>query len=121
MRLQETDSGRSSLYSYEKNDCTVRAYALAKGIDYHAAHARLALAGRQDRKGFACMRFYNLEFGKAYPRMGITVKTFVQTATRGTYIIRISRHVFTVIDGVIHDIYPESNLNRRILNIWKVK
>lgn len=64
-----TDSGRTTAGLYnEKNDCTVRAYATAAGIDYRQAHAELFVAGRKMRHGFHVQPFFNAKFGKPLPR-----------------------------------------------------
>jgi hypothetical protein len=117
-----SDAGKSSArYYYDKNDCTVRAYALASRMSYDAAHDRLERAGRKLGKSFPCHRLYTMEFGKPCPRPGMTVKTFVQLAAKGRFIILIRGHVFYVEDGVIFDMDPSYNVNRHIRMIWRVR
>jgi hypothetical protein len=116
-----SDAGRSNSLYNEKNDCTVRAYALAANIEYKQAHANMFLAGRKCRRGFAIDKFYTEEFGKPLPRPNMTVKNYVMyIAHTGRWIIEIRGHVFAVIDGVIHDEpNPDSNNERHVLQAWK--
>lgn len=120
---QACDAGRiENGYAHEKNDCTVRAYAVAAEIDYKVAHVELFLAGRKVKKGFVVEKFYTEKFGKPMGRPNMSVGKFVSLiAGSGNWIIKIRGHVFAVKEGVIYDINPAWNLNRHVLMAWKVK
>lgn len=108
----------------EKNDCTVRALATALEIDYFQAYAMMLTVGRKGRKGsnglFEIMKIY----GKNHPRPNMTVENFVRlvlSSCGGNWIVQVRGHVFAVVNGVIHDEYPEWNKNRHVIQAWKVK
>ena len=112
----------------DKNDCTVRAFSNAKGVEYHVAHSRMAAAGRVNNRGMAlreCVRVYDEEGGEAVyinednhmlykqlemrgssvagvgPKM--TFSKFIEKFPKGRYLVLITGHATTVIDGEIVD------------------
>lgn len=110
----------SKLAKSEKNDCVVRAFAAAFDIEYDRGHAFVAKEfNREFRKGTS--RFNSTmtklandrrklnyksiktissgEIKRGASRM--TVGSFVKDYDRGSYIIVIARHAFTVRDGVV--------------------
>ena len=51
----------------------------------------------------------------------MTVGTFVKEYNRGTYIIRVARHAFTIKDGwVIGNPEDATKLRKVIKNAWKI-
>lgn len=122
-----TDAGRSaSLTPKEKLDCTVRAYAIARGIPYDQAHKIMKLAGRKSRCRFKFKEFINTQpiaewisfpAVKGQPRMKIA--KFCELHPSGIYIISAAKHVYTVIDGVVHDdVKPQ--LLRCVYGAWLI-
>jgi len=116
----------------EKNDCFVRAVASASGSSYDAAHTYVKeVFGRQDRQGTQAvgltMRTIEgklQEFGQVkvkFEELGEeritntyklygeivkrqkTVKSFIKDNSRGTYIVLVAGHAFTIKDGVLID------------------
>ena len=116
----------------EKNDCFVRAVASASGSSYDAAHTYVKeVFGRQDRQGTQAvgltMRTIEgklQEFGQVkvkFEKLGKeritntyklygeivkrqkTVKSFIKDNSRGTYIVLVAGHAFTIKDGVLID------------------
>lgn len=67
--LYEKIAKRSS-YWRERNDCAVKALAIATGKTYEQAHGALALRGRNHRKGVDMFTFFN-----ALQDLGFTEKT----------------------------------------------
>lgn len=103
----------------EHNDCTVRALAVAACMPYATAHAILAKAGRKPREGFPFMRLVakspELYFhtGDAVCRRSLklldtsnlrrrrvaTVLKELRKLGSGSYVLRVRRHVFSVMVG----------------------
>jgi len=116
----------------EKNDCFVRAVAAASGSSYDAAHSYVKeVFGRQDRQGtqFVNSTMKTIEgklqeFGQVkvkfekLPKEKVvntyklygelidrqkTVKSFIKDNSRGTFIVLVAKHAFTIKDGVLVD------------------
>jgi len=107
------DGGRSlSRRPKQRNDCTVRALAIAEGRDYDLVYDELKDACRKCAAGFHFTewankqpeRFEKISFPaiKGKPRMN--VEMFCCLYSHGRYIARIAKHVMAVIDGVVYDI-----------------
>ena len=116
----------------ERNDCSVRAIATAVGIGYDTAHKFLKERfDRSDKKGCLnmvkkCIGMQEEELeleGKKFrfkyiPRKELrneyklygeyiyrakTVKSFVKSFPRGTFLVFVANHVFTIKDGLMLD------------------
>mgnify|MGYP003118496344 FL=1 len=116
----------------EKNDCSVRAIATAVGIGYDSAHKFIKeVFKRVKRKGCTnmvktCIQLQKEELeleGKKFrfkyiPRKELrneyklygeyiyrakTVKSFVKSFPRGTFLVFVANHVFTIKDGLMLD------------------
>src|SRR6185369_10199031 len=93
------DGGMStSSYSFETNDCAVRALALACKMSYDEAHERLKKQGRKDRRG---TRFLKTILRSKIPDYDIevvdfksTVFKFMQNKPIGSYIVVTRDHAF---------------------------
>tara|TARA_B100000497_G_scaffold120421_1_gene148893 strand:+ start:441 stop:956 length:516 start_codon:yes stop_codon:yes gene_type:complete len=116
----------------EKNDCFVRAVASASGSSYEAAHGfvketfkrqdgqgtmfvdstMLELEGKLQEFGQVKVRFEKLPknkikntyklYGELIDRQK-TVKSFIKDNSRGTFVVLVSGHAFTIRDGVLID------------------
>lgn len=123
----KSDAGRSnSKRAKQSNDCTVRALALARNMAYDDVYDMLADLGRKCGKGWNIVEYLNqvpwaekIAFPavKGQPRMNPA--TFCKQYSTGTYICRVSKHVFTVMDGVVYDI-NENRPNRCIYTAWRI-
>lgn len=95
----------------ETNDCTVKAYAITKNIDYATARAVCAGAGRKARQGMSLdqiakslgvrvqdFRGCRQEFGKR-----VTPKTFAKMFPKGRYYCVTRNHAIAIVDGVVED------------------
>jgi len=107
--FNHTDGGRTaSGLSGEQLDCTVRAFAIARGVPYIEAHAELSRLGRLPGKGFkfrvVAQKRPDL-FTRQYLPKGERrrVRTLLRTLPPGRHVLRIHRHVFAVVDGIVHD------------------
>lgn len=130
--FKATDAGRSeSKRPRQKNDCTVRSIALACRMSYDDAYDLLArTAGRKASKrinfrqwvrehGVPGLQFDHVTFPpvKGEPRMRLG--RFCEDYPDGIWIVATAKHVFTVIDGVVHDEEPERE-GRCIYCAWQV-
>lgn len=109
----------------EANDCTVRALANAKNIEYEAAHSLLKSLGRKDRKGCiarvwaVAYRDAGLTLVGVYgktrrarslarlegveARKGTTLGTLLPSIASGRFIVMITGHAIAVLDGQVID------------------
>ena len=132
----------SALAKSERNDCVVRAIASAYDIEYNKAHQWVSdKFKRQFRKGTFGLPIgmngmsdnntrFNYKKTKTIDpkylttnngKSKMTVGTFVKEYNRGTYIIRVARHAFTIKDGsVIGNPEDATKLRKIIKNCWKI-
>ena len=134
----------------EKNDCFVRAVAAASGSSYDAAHTYVKeVFGRQDRQGtqFVTSTMKTIEgklqeFGQVkvkfekLPKEKIkntyklygelidrqkTVKSFIKDNSKGTFIVLVANHAFTIKDGVLIDNQGEEfRPTRKVQSAYRV-
>ena len=98
----------------ETNDCAVIATCLAGRLEYHEVHKAFGEYGRRKGMGvpihiiwFVWKRL-GLKFEMFEPRQGktghrYTPKTIGKQYAKGYYICETERHVFALINGVVHD------------------
>ena len=132
----------SELAKSERSDCVVRAVASAYGIEYDKAHKWVAdTFGRKYRKGTFGFpsgmdrmssdktrlnrKITKKVDGKYLTTNGgkskMTVGTFAKEYDKGTYIIRVTGHAFTIKDGSVIGNREDSDKIRKIVkNAWKV-
>lgn len=125
---RQTDAGRAqSRRPRQKNDCTVRALALTRGMRYDAAYDQLKAFGRGCGERFDMARWLNgqswankIAFPavKGQPRMNPA--EFCRLHPSGTYICRVAKHVFAVIDGVVMDDRPV-RADRCVYTAWRIE
>lgn len=111
----------------EKNDCSVKAVALACGAEYEVAHRTMAVNGRRNGRGaytneilkavadlgYKAERAHIQDFIDQYPKGHRDVLRNVTThhparfnnvwADGNTYLMFTKRHVLTIINGTNHD------------------
>lgn len=126
------DAGRSqSKRPKQSNDCTVRAVAKAGGFEYDMVYDLFMQSGRKSGRGFDLKTWAKkghikghklvwtpLQAIKGQPRMNIAA--FAETHETGTYILRVSKHVFAMIDGVVYDT-GESRPDKCVYGYWQIK
>lgn len=124
-----SDGGRAaSKRPRQKNDCTVRAYAIAFGIPYDPAYDTLSDAGRKCSSGFDINEFLNnhpraekISFPAVKGRERMNPMAFYERfGDKGTYICRTAGHVYAVVNGVVHDTHAPRG-DRCIYAAWKIK
>lgn len=136
-----TGYSTSSIAKSERSDCVVRAIASASGMTYDKAHAyvkekynrqnrkgtygfpigmnKMAINGdKLNRKGVKTLTTSDLK-GSGVGNM--TVGSFAKLYDKGTYILRVTGHAFTIKDGVVIGNPDDSVRVRRIVkNAWKI-
>jgi len=110
----------------EKNDCTVRAMAIATETSYAKAYMKLATAGRRRNCGFHIHKLlksksihFECLFKKLPFRKPITLQKFIQRHPQGIFYVEKYGHVFVVRDGAVLDTYRPSRYVR-ITRAWAV-
>lgn len=122
-----TDGGRStSKRPRQKNDCTCRALAIALNISYDAAYDMLHEAGRKCSRGFKFSDWVakqpfatKISFPAVKGQRRMNPASFTAQFPTGVYICKVAKHVFAVIDGVVHDVF-ENSPDRCIYTAWAV-
>lgn len=97
----------------ERNDCTVKAIAIAGGFPYLQVHEVLALNGRYRGHGCprsvweASMTQLGLTWTETRPRQPsgsrYTMKTIARAFPRGRHIVQVNGHVAALVDGKVED------------------
>lgn len=122
------DGGLSAVGLREKDDCVVRAVAVATSQPYERVHVMFKRAGRKDGRTFGfrvwmhgrkrinrhSVRDVRLEVGEK------TVGGLLKANLQGRFIARVRRHVFAMIDGVVFDTQV-TPLGCRITHLWRVE
>lgn len=128
--FNRNDGGRiSSKRPKQKEDCTVRALAIAADLAYDKAYDLLKYGGRKSHQGFnfrawvdgKIINGYSFKW-KSFPAQKgerrMNPVTFCNQYKKGRFILRTAKHVFAVIDGVVHDTFKERN-DRCVYAMWK--
>lgn len=140
----------SEIAKSEKNDCFVRAMATATGSHYDSTHSFVKdTFARVDKKGTQFMSttmskledsgfsIDNKEFKiKVLPKSRVTnsyklygevikrkktVKSFIKDNPKGTYILGVSKHAFTIKDGqLIDNAGEEFRPTRKVESAFKI-
>lgn len=142
MKFHYSDGGRSKYYKAEHvGDCVVRAICNATGKDYKEVYDALSKLAKKERVGKRkkCISSpRNGMYKKTYRiyieeelhwkwvscsgiGMGISVHLRSDELPKtGTYIIKVSKHLTCVKDGVLYDTYDCSrNGTRAVYGYWK--
>ncbi len=130
----------SKIARIENRDCVVRAVASASGMTYDKAHGWVADKFKRvnkkgtrgfpigmnametngeklNRKSVKTLPKENLMNGKSQMSVG----TFVKMYDKGTYIIRVTGHAFTIKDGVVIGNTEDAIKIRRVVkSAWKI-
>lgn len=122
MKFEITDCGRKEAGFKEKRDCTVRAVSACLDISYSEAHEKMQKLGRKNGCGFTfrepevqclglelCPEFCCRKLVKILPEL-----------SEGRFIVRVRRHVFAVVNGVVLDNF-EPQGGKNVLAVYRVK
>jgi hypothetical protein len=133
MTFRYNDGGRAAAgFKGTTGDCVTRAIAIATGTPYRQVYDELSALGKHERIGERkprrshartgvyreTIRKYLLSHGWQWtPTMqigqGCRVHLRADELPRGRLIVSVSRHLTTVIDGVIHDTFDPSRQGTR--------
>ena len=133
MTFRYNDGGRSAAgFKGTTGDCVTRSIAIATGTPYRQVYDELSALGKEERIGKRkprrshartgvyreTIRKYLLSHGWRWtPTMqigqGCRVHLRADELPRGRLIVSVSRHLTTVIDGVIHDTFDPSRQGTR--------
>jgi len=149
MRWVSDDGGREAAgFKGHTGDCVVRAIAIATGRSYRAVYSNLHRCALTDRALMAklTLRYGARARDHASPRTGVnrrvydrylaecgwtwtptmqvghgcTVHLRADELPAGRLIVRVTRHICAVIDGVIHDIHDPSRGGMRcVYGYWQ--
>jgi len=140
----------SPLAKSECSDCVVRAIASAAEMDYDSAHQFVKEKfKRKNRKGtygfgvtmnlmskngekingksieiiteeYSTMLYYVMVKGVKTLR-STTTSSFIKRYPKGTYVVTVNRHAFTIKDGVvIGNIEDGKKMKKHIQGVWKI-
>lgn len=122
-----TDGGRSSsARPKQQNDCTVRALAIARDLPYDEAYDILKDAGRKSGRGFDFVKWVasqpwatKISFPAVKGKRRMTPAQFCRDYPKGIFILRVTKHLIAVRDGVIYDAF-ENRPDRCVYAAWAV-
>ena len=140
MELVIDDGGRKAAgYKGTTGDCVVRAISIVTGKSYKKVYDSINLMAKKERPTKKASRSSSREgvhrktyekYMKSFrykwvPTMfigsGCKVHLKKEELPEGRLVIRLSRHITTVIDGVIHDIYDPSREETRCVYGYFIK
>ena len=134
--FRATDAGRKkSERPHSKNDCIVRALAVACDVSFDRAYDVLAEAGRKHYRPFdfrkwakspvplirlgVRLTWHPFPFLYGEPRMNPA--KFCERVKIGRWILRTVDHVFAVVDGVVYDEQCPTSKRLCIYGAWSCK
>ena len=129
MKFNYNDGGRSKYFKGQAGDCVTRAIAIATGLDYKEVYdtvkdllqhtPRNGLSKRETRDimeyfGFTWVSLMTIGGGCHYHLRDDDLPS-------GTIICQVTKHVTTVIDGVINDTFnPSRDGTRCVYGYWYI-
>ena len=139
MKWIYNDGGRSKYFKGYANDCVCRSIAIANKMDYkevydlitdyirkeplddlYVMNARTGISKDLSRKILEDLGWVytpTMKFGS-----GCTIHLKKEELPEGRLIVQVSKHLTTVIDGIIYDTYdPSRNETRCVYGIWTKK
>lgn len=122
------DRGRStSRRSRQRNDCTVRALAIACSLSYDDAYDLLKAAGRLSSRRFQIAPWLDrqewatrIRFPAVKGQQRMNPALFVRQFPQGRFICKAAKHVLVVIDGAVFDA-TENRPDRCIYTAWEIR
>lgn len=139
MEFQYNDGGRKDNgFKKDSQDCVVRAITIITGIPYirvwddiHTLGEKERLSKRQKSKSHPEKGVYKKTYAKYLKELGYTwvpcmfigkgckVHLVKDELPKGRLVVRLSRHLTAVIDGIIHDTYdPSREGTRCVYGYW---
>ena len=111
--------------AWDKQDCSVRALAVATGVPYAVASAVFSAQGRKLKAGTPVTLSDNLFvniLGMRRVEMaeGLRLEAFLEVARTGRFTVHKVGHAFAVVDGVVHDWEGTSREGTVIVRAWRI-
>ena len=108
----------------KESDCVTRAISLASGLPYTEIRQKLFHTAKLldcEKLCHTCYAFLIEQVLKSPPKNcdGMTVGDFADLHPFGIYLVRMSGHISTIIDGDCYDIWDCRDIP--ITNAWKVR
>lgn len=137
-KYRVNDAGRSKRMSEEIADCSVRATAIAFKWSYAHAHYFMRAAGREDKQPIKTKKLteairpftdhiFNYGYNKDSDTGALTIVELAYTLNtmciKGRYLVKVTGHIFAVIDGIRYDTYADLKCSRNddlVTDIWRV-
>ena len=114
----KTDGGRAAEgFGNQRNDCTVRAIVCAFGVKYKEAFHLLMAMGRKTHKAYK-FEILGDEFFERLEAKG-TYRKFREAHMVGTFIIKVTGHVFALVDGKTMDI-AAVKARKHVFHAWRI-
>ena len=122
---KDTTSYGAERPAWDRNDCSIRALAVATGVPYAVASVAFSVLGRRIRAGTDIALSVKLHeeilgMTRVTAAEGLDLETFVGMVHTGSFVVHKRGHAFAVIDGVVHDWQNTTKAGTRILRVWKV-
>ena len=120
----QTDGGLQQSGINDKDNCTIRAFAIGYGMPYKDAYKMGELAGREHGKGYWMYKIMDKarEFG--YNSIELngygTLSAFLKKNNTGRFICVRRGHAFAVINGKIYDAITNKG-QCKLIRIFKVE
>jgi len=125
MMKKDTTSYGAERPAWDKNDCSVRALAVATGVPYAVASVAYSVLGRRLKTGTQVglserLHIEILGMTKVTAVEGMDLETFLRVVPKRSYVVHKIGHAFAVVDGVVHDWENTTRPGTRITRVWKV-
>lgn len=134
IKFEYNDGGRSQYYKGVAGDCVTRAIAIATGKDYKKVYNDMAsgmkkLTGTKSARNGIPKKLYHEYLLKngfkwvATTGIGTGCRVHLKTSElpKGILIVRVSRHLACVVNGVLNDIYDCSRNGTRCVYGYYLK
>ena len=119
----KTETGKYAGFNGDRNDCSIRAAAVAGNLPYADVSAMFAKHGRKPNRGtktrVSVAAHRELFDAERVPIPRISLAEFARRFPTGRYVVHVRGHALAVCDGVIHDWRPA--LRRMARAYWKVE
>ena len=122
---KETTAYAAERPAWDKDDCSIRALAVATGVPYAAASIAFSSIGRRLKKGTELSLSIKLHeemlgMKRIESAEGMRLEAFLMLATKGSFVLHKSGHAFAVVEGVVHDWQGTTRAETTVLRAWKV-
>jgi hypothetical protein len=129
MKYIYNDGGRNKYFKGTTGDCVVRAIAIATGLDYKKVYDEIfAITGKTPRNGVKRKAIHKYILAQGFKWVatmsigsGCKVHLKAEELPQGILIAKVSKHLCTVIDGVINDAFDPSRAGSRCVYGYYIK